>query len=63
MSLTCFGSVLDMKKSLLLWSVAIFCVGCGNQETVIPTDKLTQEQIEKVKAEDKAVAAEEGGRK
>jgi uncharacterized protein YcfL len=52
-----------MNKLILLALLSLCCVGCSNQETVIPTGKLTQEQIEKVKAEDKAVAAEEGGRK
>lgn len=55
---------MTMKRFLLL---AIFCshfVGCGGSgETILPTDKLTAEQIEAVKAEDKAVADEEGGRK
>jgi uncharacterized protein YcfL len=51
-----------MNKFLLLALVMFGCVGCGSQETVIPTDKLSQEQIEKVKAEDKAIAAEEGAR-
>jgi len=52
-------------KRILVVAVLLMCtVGCGGSgETILPTDKLTQEQIEKVKAEDKAVADEEGGRK
>lgn len=53
-----------MKQFLVLLVLVVNVVGCGGSgETVLPTDKLTQEQIEKVKAEDKSVADEEGGRK
>lgn len=53
-----------MKRFLLIASLIAYCSGCGgSSETILPTDKLTPEQIEKVKAEDKAVADEEGGRK
>ncbi len=52
-------------KSILVIAILLMCtLGCGgSSETILPTDKLTPEQIEKVKAEDKAVADEEGGRK
>ncbi len=53
-----------MKRFFIVAVLVILAAGCGsNGETILPTDKLTAEQIEKVKAEDKAVADEEGGRK
>ena len=53
-----------MKKIFIAIAISLHCLGCGGStETIIPTDKLTPEQIEKIKAEDKAVADEEGGRK
>ncbi len=53
-----------MKKLLIIAVLSIHSLGCGGSgETILPTDKLTPEQIEKIKAEDKAVADEEGGRK
>ncbi len=53
-----------MKKILIAAILSLHCLGCGGSgETIIPTDKLTAEQNEKVKAEDKAIADEEGGRK
>ena len=53
----------NMKKFLLIALLSSTVLGCGSGETILPTDKLTPEQIEKIKAEDKAVAEEEGGRK
>ncbi len=53
-----------MKRFFVIAILVMHAIGCGgSNETVLPTDKLTAEQIEKVKAEDKAVSDEEGGRK
>ena len=34
-------------------------IGCGSKETVLPTTPFTQEQIEKIQAEDRNVEDEE----
>lgn len=53
-----------MKRIFVIAILALHAIGCGgSNETILPTDKLSAEQIEKVKAEDKAVADAEGGRK
>lgn len=41
--------------SLLLFPA----IGCGKQETVLPTTPFTQEQIEKIQAEDRNIEDEE----
>jgi hypothetical protein len=52
-----------MRTSALLGLLVglVMFVGCGGN-TVIPTGAFTDEQKAKIKAEDEAVAAEEGGR-
>ena len=52
-----------MRKFALLGLIAgiLMAIGCGG-DTVIPTGAFTDEQKAKIKAEDEAVAAEEGGK-
>ncbi len=47
-----------MRLKLLLVSICLF-VGCGKQETVLPTTPLTDEQKAAIKADDARVAEEE----
>ena len=53
-----------MRKFALLGLIAgmVMALGCGGGDTVIPTGGFTDEQKAKIKAEDEAVAAEEGGK-
>lgn len=41
---------------------ALTAVGCGGNETVINTSKLTDEQIQKMREDDQRVFEEEGGK-
>lgn len=53
-----------MLRKLFATAFVLLAVtaGCtGNQETILPTDPLSPEQQEAIKAEDSAVADEEGG--
>ena len=48
-----------IAQSILLLGITL--VGCtGSQETILPTDQPTPEQIEAMHAEDRAVEEEEG---
>ncbi|QDV25404.1 hypothetical protein [Aureliella helgolandensis] len=52
-----------MKHAIaqLLLLLALASVGCtGSQETILPTDQPTPEQIEAMHAEDRAIEEEEG---
>lgn len=46
-------------RFLSLVFASSLAVGCGSQDTVIPTDRLTDAQKAAIVAEDKAVADEE----
>ena len=48
-------------QSLILIAILAGNTGCGNGDTQIPTDKLTEEQLEEVRQEDDAIEDEEGG--
>lgn len=51
-----------LKKIVLITLFVNAVVGCtGSQETILPTDPLSPEQIEAIKAEDQAIDDEEGG--
>jgi hypothetical protein len=51
-----------MRKTALLGLLFgfVMLVGCG--DTTVPTKPFTDEEKAKIKAEDEAVAAEEGGK-
>lgn len=50
------------KLFATLFILLAVTTGCtGSQETILPTDPLSAEQQEAIKAEDAAVADEEGG--
>ena len=50
----------SLRVFVLIMLAAIF-TGCGgSKDTIIPTDKLTDEQNAAVKAEDEAIEEEEG---
>lgn len=49
-----------MVRLVILGVVGMVFVGCGgSSEIVLPTDKLTPEQIEQIKKDDAKVADEE----
>lgn len=51
-------------RILVLIMLAVALIGCGgSNETIIPTDKLTDEQNAAVKAEDEAIEDEESNSK
>lgn len=45
----------------LIITILFSACGCGPAETVIPTERLTDEQNAAVKAQDEAIAEEESG--
>lgn len=48
-------------RVFVLIMLAVIFTGCGgSNDTIIPTDKLTDEQNAAVKAEDEAIEDEEG---
>jgi len=52
--------VMRMGRLVVLALVGVGFIGCGgSNEIILPTDKLTPEQIEQVKKDDAKVADEE----
>lgn len=52
---------MSILRVSILVLLAVSCAGCGgSSETILPTDKLTDEQNAAVKLEDEAVEEEEG---
>ena len=51
----------SVLRYMLVAGIGILSVGCGG-ETTLSTKPFTDEEKAKIKAEDEAVAAEEGGK-